>query len=435
MRKQQIPVSNEPRSAACAADLAVIVKDLKKLEDLASSFGNASLSTPCSIHDENGALLWISQAAAGQLGVEIGQIGKSYLERIHVRDRVIVAHFLASLNDCGVDERRTAQFRTIPFGNSSPVSKWFEINFTVIEGISSRSKFGLVTYRDISDIKQNEEFAEQLRIEAEQSNVAKSQFLANISHELRTPLNAILGFSELLNSPLITNIAPEKRSEYVSLIHHSASHLLTLLNGILDMSKIENGMYEIFPECFSLSKTLENTTAMMRGQAARNSIELVTSGFDELPEIVADERAVKQIVINLLSNAIKFSDEYGKVMIIAERKARTIGLTIVDQGVGISAENLENLGKPFFQADSKYDRKYEGTGLGLSIVKGLVELHNGSISFASERGKGTTVRLTLPIHGKSGRQIPGSNAVEKITAIHTQKVVHDDGMRIIRNTA
>ena len=173
----------------------------------------------------------------------------------------------------------------------------------------------------------------------------------------------------------------------------------------------------------------------MQGQASKNAITLHTSGIDDLPDIVADERALKQIMINLLSNAIKFSNEQGMVSVEAQRKARTIAISVTDKGIGISPEHLQNLGKPFFQADSKYDRKYEGTGLGLSVVKGLVELHGGTVNFASERGKGTKVTIVLPIFGKTGRRVPAEFNIEKVTSIQSRKEVVEDELRILRNTA
>ncbi|MGB7286101.1 MAG: HAMP domain-containing sensor histidine kinase [Salaquimonas sp.] len=431
----EAPLITDNRSSAFKADLRSLVAELHKVEDVAQSLGTPSIAKPCSIHDQKGALLWVSASLLNLLGHDAEDSMTSLLAESHVQDRVSLGHFLANVAHSHSDANEAIEFRPIRSGRNSTAASWVELTANLIIGSKSGESFVLSTYRNISMAKQNAEAAELLRAEAEDANSAKSKFLANISHELRTPLNAILGFSEMLNSPLIASITAEKRSEYIGLIHDSASHLLTLLNGVLDMSKIENGMYEIFPENFCLSKCLLNTTAIMQGQAAKTSVNLKTIGMDEMPDIVADERAVKQIMINLLSNAIKFSDNNGIVTVKAERRARTVSIRIIDEGVGISAENLENLGKPFFQADSKYDRKYEGTGLGLSVVKGLVELHGGSVVFKSERGKGTTVTLTLPIHGKPGRQVPASSTIEKITTIRPQLSADQDNLRITRNIA
>ena len=416
------------RSSAHGYDLALLVADMKQMDAITAALGVTTLSAPCSIHDEHGTLLWMSDKAKNLLG--FGE--HNYLELVHVQDRVALAHFLAH---AGAQNGAAFDFRPIISPSNTQTPKWVQVTLSSLCGKTTGSTFGLATYSDVTAQRQQAENHEHMVREAEQASSAKSKFLANISHELRTPLNAILGFSELLNSPLITSINEEKRGEYIGLIHDSASHLLTLLNGILDMSKIENGMYEIFPESFSLAKCLEKTTAIMQGQASKNAITLQTAGFGDMPDIVADERALKQIMINLLSNAIKFSNENGTVLVHAERRARTIVLSVIDHGVGISPEHLDNLGKPFFQADSKYDRKYEGTGLGLSVVKGLVELHGGTISFTSQRGKGTTAKVILPIYGKAGRKVPGNDAIEKVTSIRPRQGPVENDLRIIRNTA
>lgn len=421
-------------SQECTEDLKLLIADLVQMENLSRSMGASSLSKPCSIHHQNGSVLWINSQAAEMLGLETCPGHRAFLENIHVQDRVSIGHYLADMDKTAGSSSKTIDFRPIKPGHDGS-SRWLQISRITVDGKVNAGKFTLITYRDVSCERLDAQAHDRQRQEAEEENNAKSKFLANISHELRTPLNAILGFSELLNSPLMSEISKDKQAEYVGLIHDSASHLLTLLNGILDMSKIENGMYEIFPENFSLSNCLQKTTAIMEGQAAKTSITLTTSGLSDLPDIVADERALKQIMINLLSNAIKFSEENGVVKVSAQRKARTVSISVMDEGVGISEENLNKLGKPFFQADSKYDRKYEGTGLGLSVVKGLVELHGGSVSFASARGKGTTVTVTLPIFGKTGRRVPAEYNVEKITTIQPRKALAEDKMRILRNTA
>lgn len=435
MRNSHITSAADKCTPQVTADLHRVVSDLEKVEELSRSLGAPSISKPCSVHDAQGNLLWVNEGLASLLGFDSGSPPAALLDHIHVQDRVTIAHYLASGLGKTDTEERTEVFRTARNGAIIPGAEWVEITANRVRGHASGEDFVLSSYRNVTIAMKHAETAELMRVDAEKANTAKSQFLANISHELRTPLNAILGFSELLNSPLAISLPDAKRGEYVGLIHDSASHLLTLLNGILDMSKIENGMYEIFPESFCLSNCLENTAAIMRGHAAKTNVTIETAGFEELPDIVADERAVKQVMINLLSNAIKFSHDHGTVRVSARRRARTVLIEVEDFGVGISPENLQNLGKPFFQADSKYDRKYEGTGLGLSVVKGLVELHGGEVRFASERGNGTTVTVSLPIHGKSGRQVPGSSSVEKVTAIRPREPADADELKIIRNTA
>lgn len=432
--------------AAFESDLESAIIELQEVQTRLASLGS-NLVKPSSLHDEKGSLLWISPSAANLLGYgdcESATPGKApaanrFLDAVQVQDRVKIAHFLVS--DDRDDEQEDVQpcvadFRRKDAGIKHGAPQWIEITKTCFTGKASGRQLTLVTYSDVTRAKQMEHEAVLVKEKSEEASVAKSRFLANISHELRTPLNAILGFSELLGSPIVTTFPEEKKNEYVGLIHESARHLLNLLNGILDMSKIENGMYEVFPESFSLRSCLEKTTAIMRGQADPRGISLVTSGFDELPDVVADERAIRQIMINLLSNAIKFSHDGGQVNVRASRMARTVQISVHDNGVGISAGHLANLGTPFFQADSKYDRKYDGTGLGLSVVKGLVELHKGTIRFDSDRGKGTTVTVSIPINARSGRQVPASREVHSVVSIKKAEADPSaSSLRILRNTA
>lgn len=398
----------------------------------------SSLMQRHSVHDLHGKLLYACPPLADLFGSNVPELfGLGFLDFVNVQDRVAVVHAISKAVE--YERQQAVELRCIEklsgTENHDGAPTWLEMKLHTIETAPCEKPVILAIFSDISARKQVElDFAEA-NATAEQASIAKSRFLANTSHELRTPLNAILGFSELLNAPIMVNVGEEKRSEYNKLIHQSASHLLSVLNDILDVSKIESGNYEIEIENFSLSKCLTQTVAMMRGQAQLQNIDLVAVDFEDMPSIVADERAVRQIMINLISNAIKFSDKNSQIKISALRRARTVMLSVEDQGIGISTEHLENLGKPFFQADSKYDRKYEGTGLGLSVVRGLVELHNGEIYFNSARGKGTTVSITLPIHGKTGRRIPLDDQVEKITEIYSAQLDNVQPFNISRNIA
>lgn len=335
-------------------------------------------------------------------------IDEAFLHRVRADDRDGVRH---AILDCpfGGGETR-ARFRV----GEGDGARWLEMTCRPANGLADHDGSPLVlsVTRDISERVEFERDLDRAREKAEEVSHAKSRFLANMSHELRTPLNAILGFSELLQSDVMKPMAPERQAEYAGLIHGSAKHLLNVLNDILDMSKIEAGKYELLAEPFDLAATLSACSAMMRGQAETRQIELVVGDFSDLPEIVADERAVKQIVINLLSNALKFTDRGGRVAITASRTARHVRIAIADTGIGISPEHMESLGRPFYQADSKYDRKYEGTGLGLSVVFGLCELHGGKVEFASTRNEGTTVTVVLPIANRQPQPVPATENIE-----------------------
>jgi cell cycle sensor histidine kinase DivJ len=202
-----------------------------------------------------------------------------------------------------------------------------------------------------------------------------------------------------------------RRCEYANLINESGTHLLSVVNGILDMSKMETGDSEISPEPFAPAPVIAGCCELLALKAREAGIELVTRLPDALPEIVADKRAFKQIMLNLLSNAVKFTDRGGRVTIAARSEGGSLHVSVEDTGVGISAEDLPRIGRPFFQARAAYDRRHDGTGLGLSIVQGLAALHGGELSIASRLGEGTRVTVRLPIDCEPVRPVRKSATV------------------------
>jgi cell cycle sensor histidine kinase DivJ len=196
-------------------------------------------------------------------------------------------------------------------------------------------------------------------------------------------------------------IGEEHYREYAHLIHESGEHLLSVVNEVLDMSKIEAGKFDIIVEPFNVDGLVNSCCEIMRHQGEKKSITIQMETGADMPELVADKRACKQILLNLLANAIKFTGEGGSVKVLANRLRDDIELVVEDNGIGIAAEDIPKLGSPFVQAESSYNRGYEGAGLGLSVVKGLVRLHGGSFDIDSEIGEGTRVRIRLPINGIS----------------------------------
>ncbi len=228
----------------------------------------------------------------------------------------------------------------------------------------------------------------------EAANRHKSEFLANMSHELRTPLNAIIGFSEVLKERMFGELN-EKQAEYMEDIHASGHHLLSLINDILDLSKVEAGRMELALSKFDVPAAIENAVTLVKERALRHSLALEVKLDERLNSFVGDERKFKQILLNLLSNAVKFTPEGGRIAVTAEPTEGGVQVSVSDTGIGIAPEQHEAIFEAFHQVGSEYTTKREGTGLGLSLVKQFVELHGGRVWVTSAPAKGSTFYFTL----------------------------------------
>jgi len=363
------------------------------------------------LHDARGDVIRIAGADQAEFTRKIGEIsGRGFINRIHVADRIA---FLDA-----IDSLRRGHARSqvdLRFDCPGEVSQFVHVAVSLAaeRGADGSFRGVLAQTRDVSAEVADHDRANAVAQEAESSNDSKTRFLAAVSHELRTPLNAIIGFSDILAREMFGKFSDERQREYVGLIHQSGQHLLSLVNTMLDMSKIEAGRYEVFVEAFPIADVIDNCDAMLRLQASNRGVTLtrrLVRGAET--EVVADKSAMQQILINLVGNAIKFTEAGGVVNVDAAIRDGQLELVVSDTGIGICADKLACIGEPFVQAQDELGRHYEGTGLGLSLVKGLVDLHGGSFAIESREGEGTIVTISLPADGSGANPQSDENAAE-----------------------
>ncbi len=369
-------------------------------------------------HRRDGTVRFASPAAASVFGVPPkALLGHGLFDRVHVADRpaylTALSHAATQGASSSVEFRIRREMAGAPEAPAAYI--WVDMRCRPLDrdGANDGEREVVAAIRDVTGRKTQEQALDSAREEAERANAAKSRFLATMSHELRTPLNAIIGFSEMLANEETMRLDKARRHEYAALIGESGYHLLSVVNGILDMSKIESGNFEITPEPFAPAPVIGSCCDLMALRARESGIDVVCS-LSDLPDIVADKRAVKQILINLLSNAIKFTQRGGKVTVTGERDGAHVTFIVRDTGVGIAEDDLRQVGDPFFQVRTAYDRTHDGTGLGLSIVKGLVDLHGGDVTIRSRLGAGTSVAVRLPVDCEKTRVIERASNVERL---------------------
>jgi PAS domain S-box-containing protein len=269
----------------------------------------------------------------------------------------------------------------------------------VVQVVDVRSHDGgvLSVSTDVTDAITREQYLQDAMKHAELANRAKSEFLANMSHELRTPLNAILGFSEILQTEPFGELGDHRYNEYANDIHDSGSHLLEIINDILDLSRIEAGQVTLREESVDVGEIVQRVITMLNGRAAEGGVVIVDDLADDLQGLYADARILRQIMVNLISNAVKFTNRDKEVSVSAEiNSAGEFIVCVSDEGIGIEEEDLVRVLEPFGQADGSLTRMFEGVGLGLPLTKSFVELHGGDLYLESEVGVGTTVSLAFP---------------------------------------
>ncbi|MCG2625592.1 PAS domain-containing sensor histidine kinase [Bradyrhizobium sp. WYCCWR 13023] len=387
-----------------------------------------NMSDVISRHQRNGAVQFISPAAEAMLGMPVAQLlGHGLFDRVHVADRPA---YLTALSDAARGEVRSVEFRLrrdlIGSERGQIDFIWVEMRCRPLDQDQRhQNHYSDVTadlevvavMRDVTDRKLSEQALDQARSAAEAADAAKTRFLATMSHELRTPLNAIIGFSEMIAQEQTLMLAASQRKEYAELINASGQHLLSVVNGILDMSKMESGNFEIASEPFAPRAALMHCCNLLALKARENGIDLITDAPQDLPVMTGDPRAFKQIVLNLVANAVKFTERGGQVTVSASASASQLTLRISDTGVGIGPDDLKRIGAPFFQCGKTYERRHEGTGLGLSIVKSLVALHLGELTVQSKLGEGTAVTVKLPLVYTPPQAKPAASKIATLTPV------------------
>jgi signal transduction histidine kinase len=388
------PVCN--RSRHCRLAAALIRRDQAKLSRRNAFLQNTldNIGEGLSVFDARGRLLACNSRfrellhlpAGMAVGTSLGQILRHQAER---------GDFGAVDPAAETSQRLSQFFREVPC-----VKERLTLSGRILQIRRAAMPNGAVIsiYSDVTEIRAAEQRLLEARSLAENANQSKSEFLANMSHELRTPLNAIIGFTEIISQELFGPVGNEKYLEYIKDVHSSSLHLLSIINDVLDMSKIEAGKLELAKQAVSLEEVIGAVVRIVRERAGSRGIELVLQARPGPIEIWADERAMRQVFLNLLSDAIKFSRDEGEVRIrVMSNAGGDVVVEVEDHGIGMDEDELERALQPFGQAKPAITRNYGGTGLGLPITKGLVEAHGGSLSIASRVGEGTTVRVVLPL--------------------------------------
>jgi signal transduction histidine kinase len=254
----------------------------------------------------------------------------------------------------------------------------------------------ICTLRDILERQAIQRELIQTKEAADLGKRAMREFLANMSHELRTPLNSIIGFAQFMEQGLFGDLGNERYRGYAGDIHHSAAHLLDIINDILDLSKLEAGEHILNEEEFALAPVIDGCLHMLQSRAESQKVALTSQIANSVHALHADRCNVKQILINLLSNAVKFTPAGGKVRVAAAADDTGLVISIADTGIGMAADDIAVALAPFRQLDSDLNRKFEGTGLGLPLVRSLIAAHGGTLEILSAPGAGTTVEVRFP---------------------------------------
>jgi two-component system, cell cycle sensor histidine kinase DivJ len=376
-------------------------------------------------HGRNGATLFVSPGAELLFGASPGELlGHGLFDRIHVLDRPAYLTALAEGSEFAGDrsvEFRVRRDQAEGAAPGTPQFIWIEmrcrlLNPSIGEPFGVRVREVVAVLRDVTERKVQELALEQARTEIERAHTSNSRFLTMMSHELCTPLNVIIGFSEMLLNEAQWRLDSERRREYASLIKDSGTHLLAIVNAIADTSRFDGGKCEIMPESFALAALIESCRDLLVLKAHERGVNLSLRIPRDLPNIVADKRTIKQILIALASNAVRFTDRGGRVNVSVTIDGPMFAIMVEGSGIGIAENDRSRPSDPFLQAWPAYDQRHVAPGLDLSMVKRLSERLGGEMTICSRVGEGTRVSVRLPLD-EHKRRINHADSVARLSAV------------------
>ncbi|WP_157015067.1 sensor histidine kinase [Mesorhizobium xinjiangense] len=364
----------------------------------------------------NGEVLSVTSQARQLLGIEPEfMLENAFFERIHVTDRVAWLSALADAREAKPVKEFELRLRIAAEKNEIVFAPFMA---ELPQRVAAEPEFEVVLRRadELAGLRRQ---LNQMREEKEAQHIDGRHVLASVSHEMRTPLNSIIGFSDMLLQGTKGPLGNATQREYVELVRESGEHLLSLVDAILDMGRLEAGTFPVETLRFSPRQTIETGMALMTPALEEKRIRLACEIDDAMDEICADRRALQQIVVNLLSNAVKFTPQGGEITVGARKRGARVELWVSDNGIGIAGPDLERVGKPFVRVVNDQNRHCEGTGLGLALVKGLVEMQKGSMAIESAPGLGTTVTIGLPLADEAAET--AANQAEIIEIARTNR--------------
>ena len=365
--------------------------------------------------DRSGSAVRISDNAPRVLGLSVESLrGRGLSEMVLVADR---PQFLTALSDCahsGAGRKLRVRMRASE-DNAAPHYRWVEVGVLPSPSVEGTA---IATLRDIAEQVTEEERLTAVAGEVEAAKGARAAFLTTVNHELRTPLNAIIGFSEILANPATLPQSPERMQEYAVIINAAGHDLLRMVTTMIDVTRLDSGVYEFETETSDLRGVVEHTLEVFRGETDAKDVRFETNAAPDALEANIDVRAFRSILNQLLANAVKFGDAKHPVVVALEKNGARIDISISNQGAGITKDKLELLGRHFARADDGLAREKGGIGLGLSLARGLTELHGGTLTINSQLGKSTTVTLSLPASGAEpvAHHMPVANNVHVLVA-------------------